>query len=256
MSKSATYRDSIKDLILAVTGIEHQSAELGTRRISILGCIAKLTGAEAGFWGWGRGNPVETTIAPVVGIPFGFTPAEWPVIMEASLDEDGRNFFARLIADRLRVDSHVSVSRSMLYTDSQWHDLPSYRRHLAPIGWDDWMTSVLYLADDTWSCLTLFRKVGRPAFQAAELELLDIALGGIRWLHPRISESIPPMAFIDLTARQRIVMLYLLDGLSRKQIAVALGVSLHTVNDHVKALYDRFEVHSATELTARFLKSH
>lgn len=256
MSNSIIAPESIKSLFLAVTGIEQQSADLGTRRVSVLERIASLTGAEGGFWGWGRGNPVETTIAPVVGIPFGFTPAEWPVIMEASLDEDGRNFFARQIADRLQENPHVSVTRSLLYSDSQWYEIPSYRRHLEPIGWDDWMTSVIYLADDTWCCLTLWRRAGRLPFQSAELAILDIALGGILWLHPRISESVPAESFVDLTPRQRMMMIYLLDGLSRKQIAASLGISLHTVNDHVKSLYERFQVHSATELTARFLKSH
>ncbi len=256
MSTSSAIHDAIVSLFLEVTGIEQQTADLAARRASILERIARLTGADGGFWGWGRGNPVESTITPVVGMPFGFTPVEWPVIMEASLDEDGRNFFARVIADRLQENPHASVTRSMLYSDAQWYEIPSYRRHLEPIGWDDWMTSVMYLADDTWCCLTLWRRAGRPAFRDEELTILHIALGGIRWLHPRISESVPAESFVDLTPRQRMVMIYLLDGLSRKQIAAALGVSLHTVNDHVKSLYDRFQVHSATELTARFLKSH
>lgn len=255
MSFNENSRDAFVQLFLAVTGIEQQTADIETRRVSILQQIARLTGADAGFWGWGRGHPVESSVAPVVGIPFGFSPAEWPVIMEASIDEDGRNFSGIQIAERLRQTPHVTVTRSMLWTDSQWYATPSYRRHLEPIGWDDWMTSVYYLADDTWCCLTLWRRAGQAAFQDHERDLLDMSLRGIRWLHPRISEAIPAQAFVDLSPRQRIVMIYLLDGLSRKQIAATLGVSLHTVNDHVKSLYDRFQVHSATELTARFLKS-
>lgn len=80
-------------------------------------------------------------------------------------------------------------------------------------------------------------------------------MAGIGWLAPQVSESIPDEAFAGITPRQRLVMLFLLDGLSRKQIAANLGLTLHSVNDHVKALYDRFNVKSATELAARFLKS-
>jgi DNA-binding CsgD family transcriptional regulator len=256
MSDSILSRDAVVQLLMAVTGIEQQTADLETRRIAILEKIATLTGAEAGFWGWGRGHPVESTIAPIVSIPFGFKPWEWPVIIEASLDADGVNMSSRLIAERLLHKRHVSVTRSMFWTDEQWHMAPSYLRHLLPIGWEDWMTSVYYLADDTWSCLTLWRRTGHPPFQAAELEILDLSLGGIRWLQPRISEAVPAQAFVDLTPRQRMVMIYLLDGLSRKQISSSLGVSLHTVNDHIKSLYDRFGVHSSTELAARFMKAH
>jgi DNA-binding CsgD family transcriptional regulator len=51
------------------------------------------------------------------------------------------------------------------------------------------------------------------------------------------------------------VMLCLLDGLSRKQIASHLGITLHTVNDHMKTLFAQFDVNSTTELAAKFLKA-
>lgn len=253
---STPSRDDVVRLLLAVTDIEQQYVEIEQRRVTILQKIARLLSAEAGFWGWGRGHPIDSSLAPVVGIPFGFTPGEWTVIMEASLDDDGQSMGARPIAERLRVDPQVTVTRSMLWADEQWVATSTYLRHLAPIGWSDWMTSVHYLADDTWCCLTLWRRIGEPPFGEAEARLLDLALAGIRWLHPRISEAIPPQAFVDLSPRQRMVMMYLLDGLSRKQIASTLGVSLHTVNDHVKSLYERFGINSATELAARFLKAH
>lgn len=248
-------RDEVERLLLAVTGVEQQSGDLATRRLAILEEIARIASAQAGFWGWGRGHPMDSTIAPVVGLPFGFTPSEWAVIMEASLDEDGRAMSGEPIADLLKTSPQVTAARSTFWTDEQWHSTPSFQRHLAPIGWDDWLTSVRYLSDDTWCCLTLWRRAGRPPFGPGEIAFLDLALAGTRWLHPKISEAIPPQAFVDLTPRQRMVMTYLLDGLSRKQIAAILGVSFHTINDHVKSLYERFEVNSATELAARFLKA-
>jgi len=50
-------------------------------------------------------------------------------------------------------------------------------------------------------------------------------------------------------------MLIMPEGQSRKKIAADPNLSLHTVNDHCKELFTRFEVNSAMELSSRFLRS-
>lgn len=55
-----------------------------------------------------------------------------------------------------------------------------------------------------------------------------------------------------LPPRQRQVLLLLLGGQSRKQIAHKLGISEHTVTDHLKALHRRFNVSSRSQLLSRF----
>lgn len=250
----APSRNDVEQLLLATTSVERQTADVEARRTAVLERIAEIVGGEGGFWGWGRGHPLDSALTPVVGVPFGFTPGEWAAVVEASLDDDGRDLCAHPIAERLRSDRHVTMARAMLWNDDQWRRSRTYTRHLSPIGWDDWLTSVKYLGTDSWCCLTLWRRTGRPSFGEREAALLDLALAGIRWLHPAVSEVVPPNIFIGLSHRQRMVMMFLLDGSSRKQIAANLGVTLHTVNDHVKAIYERFQVNSATELAARFLK--
>ncbi len=46
----------------------------------------------------------------------------------------------------------------------------------------------------------------------------------------------------------------LLDGLARKRIAAELKLSVETVNDHIRAIYDEFKVNSSSELAAIFLR--
>jgi DNA-binding CsgD family transcriptional regulator len=53
-----------------------------------------------------------------------------------------------------------------------------------------------------------------------------------------------------LTPRQRVVARLLLAGHSSQQVARALHLSPHTVNDHVRAIEARVGVHSRTELSA------
>ena len=57
-----------------------------------------------------------------------------------------------------------------------------------------------------------------------------------------------------LTPREHDVTRLLLTGTARKAIAAELHISPHTVNDHVKAVFDKTGVSSAGELRARLLR--
>ena len=60
-----------------------------------------------------------------------------------------------------------------------------------------------------------------------------------------------------LTRRERDVVRLLASGHSRHEIAVSLRLSPHTVDDHVKRLFGKLDVHSRSELTYRlFLDQH
>lgn len=59
------------------------------------------------------------------------------------------------------------------------------------------------------------------------------------------------MALYGLTQRERDIVSLLLAGRSLPEIAVTLLLSIHTVRDHVKAVYAKLGVRSRPELTAR-----
>lgn len=56
-----------------------------------------------------------------------------------------------------------------------------------------------------------------------------------------------------LPPRLREVLGELLAGRSEKEIALQVGLSRHTVHDHVKRLYRRLDVSSRPELMALFV---
>lgn len=62
------------------------------------------------------------------------------------------------------------------------------------------------------------------------------------------------MAAYGLTPREREVTRRLLGGLARKAISAELHLSLHTVNDHVKAVFDKAGVSSAGELRSEVFR--
>jgi DNA-binding CsgD family transcriptional regulator len=76
----------------------------------------------------------------------------------------------------------------------------------------------------------------------------------VGWLHPA-DVSPAGRTAITLSPRERQVMMFLMDGNSRKEIAAKMGLSPHTLTDYLKEIYRKFEVRSRAELLAKFIRS-
>lgn len=57
--------------------------------------------------------------------------------------------------------------------------------------------------------------------------------------------------YFDLTVREVEILSMLTKGMSYKMIANATGLRYHTVNSHLKKIYEKLHVHSATEAVAK-----
>ncbi len=61
-------------------------------------------------------------------------------------------------------------------------------------------------------------------------------------------------ALVELSPRERSVLDGLVGGLAYKQIADQLGVSIHTVRNYIRRIYEKLHVHTRTEAVAKFLQ--
>jgi DNA-binding NarL/FixJ family response regulator len=59
---------------------------------------------------------------------------------------------------------------------------------------------------------------------------------------------------LDLSPRERSVLDGLAEGLAYKQIADQLGVSIHTVRNYIRRIYEKLHVCTRTEAVAKFLR--
>jgi DNA-binding NarL/FixJ family response regulator len=64
----------------------------------------------------------------------------------------------------------------------------------------------------------------------------------------------PPPQDYGLTDRERSVLDLMVHGLIKKEIASRLGLSIHTVDTHVRNIYEKLQVHTRSGAVAKALK--
>jgi DNA-binding CsgD family transcriptional regulator len=94
---------------------------------------------------------------------------------------------------------------------------------------------------------------GEKLFTGRELALAQLLFEELHWLHST-GRLETPTATTDLPPRLKQVLDRLLAGRAPKQIAAELDLSVHTVREHIRRLYDRFGVDGRGTLAAKFLR--
>jgi DNA-binding NarL/FixJ family response regulator len=67
-------------------------------------------------------------------------------------------------------------------------------------------------------------------------------------------QASPDPGFSQLTEREHVVLSKLSEGLTYDEIGGALSVSVNTVRNHIRGIYEKLQVNSRTEAVARYLK--
>jgi DNA-binding NarL/FixJ family response regulator len=79
----------------------------------------------------------------------------------------------------------------------------------------------------------------------------EIAAKLVQYFHEKGKAS---AAQPELTPRELETLNYLSQGLLYKEIAEPMGISVQTVNTHVKSIYSKLQVRSRTEAVTKFLR--
>lgn len=153
----------------------------------------------------------------------------------------------------VRRGQHFTRSRDQIVDDHTWYNHPAVKRYRLERGIDHFLYSIYPLDEQgVISGVGFYRHCGRPAFTARQRRIAHILLSEVEWLHyaelPRDRGSGVP----SLSPRQRVVLVLLLEGRTRKDIARLLHISPHTAHDHTKAVYRHFGVSSQVALIHRF----
>ena len=68
------------------------------------------------------------------------------------------------------------------------------------------------------------------------------------------SRLVPLKKDYGLTSREQEILQQMVQGRIKKEIAVQVGVSIHTVNTHMRNIYDKLQVNTVNGAVAKALK--
>lgn len=93
--------------------------------------------------------------------------------------------------------------------------------------------------------------------------ILDAADGGSP-MSPNVARSVvkqlarltKPAPMVSLSPRERQLLGCLVEGLTAKETAARLNVSIHTVDTHTRHLFGKLEVHNRAAAVARAMRDH
>lgn len=148
---------------------------------------------------------------------------------------------------------HTTVRREEVFPAHRWRDSDLAGKYMTLAGVGDFLCSRYPLAANGYSEWTFLRRLGKPAFAARDACVTHVITAEIEWLHQIGLDASVNDRMNGLSIRQQQVLVQLMAGDSIKQIARKLSLSPHTVNDHLKQIYQRFGVSGRGELMAQLL---
>ncbi len=102
------------------------------------------------------------------------------------------------------------------------------------------------------SGIGFYRPFSSERFTEREAQIAHIILSEVDWLHEQGWPWSPAVQLPHLPLRCRLALNLMLEGLSRKQVAEQMEISIHTVSGYAKQIYEYFQVNSHAELVAKF----
>lgn len=126
------------------------------------------------------------------------------------------------------------------------------------MGLGQGLYSLLPTGRDEAGVLSLHQsRGGHRAWTKREVLMIDLLHPELTWLYstPPTTAGSTDAVHPTLPPRQQQTLRLLLRGLSEKQIAASLGLSIHTVHVYVKSIYRAFRITSRAELLAKWVKA-
>jgi DNA-binding CsgD family transcriptional regulator len=154
------------------------------------------------------------------------------------------------VVDACQREAYTTFLRSDLVPDATWEKIGKEWRET---GYDANIVAVYPLKQGVYSGVGFHRRMGKPDFGDRERAIVHVIFGQVDWLHREGSNLGAGRLALQLSPRQRQVLIYLLGGDSRKEIARKLQLSEHTVGDYLKQIYKQFSVNSRSALLAHFI---
>jgi DNA-binding CsgD family transcriptional regulator len=246
--------DDIEKMIHLVATSTDPTVEipLHERKRILLEGTAELIGADMWIWSMPMLNPqIDRDVMSTGVVDGGWRDdAERVAVYRVLTDPKFNDGVMGPVIEVIRRARFTTFLRSDLITDENWERVG---KPWQEVGFQSHILSIYPLDDGVYSGIGFHRRIDKPEFCDRERAIVHLIFQQIDWLHRQGSNMSAGRNAVQLTPRQRQVLLFLLGGDSRKAIARKLSLSEHTVGDYLKQIYKQFSVNTRSKLLAHFI---
>lgn len=241
----------VRAMVHLLGDIAIMDASVNEKRSAVMNGLAALVNADA--WAWGVASNTTPGEHPAwsIFLHSGFGEDKFGPLLEALEHPEMAALQKPFLEEFARSGPQLTRLRQQFVPDAV------FRKSEAAKAWDRvGFGPVIVCARNTLggevSSLGIYRRSGADLFTERESRIAHIILSEVAWLHENTFPNHPSEGVSALSPRLRQVLNCLLAGKSRKEIAADLGLSVHTLGDYIKSVYQCFGVRSHPELIRRF----
>lgn len=239
-------------VIRLLAGLAADSHGLPGKKRRLMEGLAEVI--EADGWLWTATRVRVTEDQPIsMGVLYdGLTEHQFAGWVEASQiakpppPEDGP------LTDLFTGGRHFTRTRQQLVDNYTWYSHPSVKKFRLQRGIDHFLYSVYPVSAELCSAIGFFRATGRDEFSERDRRLCHLVSANVEWMHVASFPTHQGESLPQLSPRQRTILVHLLDGKTKREIAHLLGLSEPTVGEHISKVYRHFGVASQVELMRYF----
>lgn len=240
--------------LLAQTADPTVEMPLKERKLRLLEGLGRLVHADAWTWNLTQHNRSKyCDNAPYQMVDGGWASEEQRINVFRLLtgDEPAAMLIGPLV-DAIASERSATMSREQMIDDEAW-STNAFGQRWRNLGLNETIVSVYPLGKYWSSGCGFHRRLGKPPYTERERLIVHMMFQQIDWLH-RAGSNVPASKkVVDLSPRERQIVLLLMGGDSRKQVAAKLKLSEHTIATYLKEIHRKFGVHSRAELLAQFI---
>jgi len=155
--------------------------------------------------------------------------------------------------DVFRSEFKLRVARRRDYvSDERWYASAFYQYYVLPMHLDDYACAVMQAPNGVAQAVVVHRSADAEPFSRRDAHFLRAILLELQRLQPDELHGVDDSALNSLPPRMLQVLASLLAGHTVRETAERLGVSAHTVQEHVKRLYKRSGAKNRAKLAERY----
>jgi len=242
----------VAKIVRLLSDVAGMTKDMPARKRVLMQGLARLVDADG--WLWSATQVIKEQDRPVsVGVLYaGLTEKQFNGWLEASQIAHEQPPEDKPITVLLNQGNHFTKCRHQVVPDNVWYNHPTVKRYRLALGIDHFLYSIYPLGPSHCSAIGLFRRVGREPFSDLERCICHVVVANVKWLHQASFPEHEGKDCVNLSPRQRTVLIHLLNGKSRDEIAQLLHVSIDTVKSHIRCIYRHFNVDSQVHLMRWF----